>query len=152
MPGCPGTAQSFVGPLAEIHDATTASGKPALFGFLGVSADMRTSIGEAALAQACIQQLARLYGPDALTPRATIFKDWAADPFTATAGDRSATAHPHPTAAPWVEGVWQERLSVGSSETSATEPGFMAGAINAAQRAVQEVLKRLGPRTERSNS
>src|SRR5262249_50755084 len=54
--GLSGTAQSFVGPLAEIHDATTASGKPALFGFLGVGADMRASVGEAALTHACLQQ------------------------------------------------------------------------------------------------
>jgi monoamine oxidase len=37
--GLSGTAQSFVGPLVEIHDATTASGKAALLGFVGVAAD-----------------------------------------------------------------------------------------------------------------
>jgi hypothetical protein len=33
--GLSGTSQSFVGPLAEIHDATAASGKPALFWLSG---------------------------------------------------------------------------------------------------------------------
>jgi monoamine oxidase len=47
--GLSGTAQSQVDPLVEIHDATTASGMPALFGFLGVQADQRAALGEAAL-------------------------------------------------------------------------------------------------------
>ena len=141
--GISGTAQSMVGPLAEIHDATTASGVAALFGFLGVGADRRESLGEAALAQACRNQLARLFGAEALTPRATIFKDWTADPLTATADDRSAGGHPLPYLGPWVTGVWQNRLSLGGSETSATEPGYLAGAVAAAQRAVAETLDRL---------
>ncbi len=144
--GLSGTAQSFVGPLGEMHDATTASGKPALFGFVSVGADMRASLGEDALTASCLQQLARLYGPDALHPRATLVKDWAADPLTASVSDRSPSGHPHPSAAPWVRGVWQERLSLCASETSATEPGFMAGAISAAERAVREVSARLGHR------
>ncbi len=141
--GLSGTAQSLVGPLGEIHDATTASGKAALFGFPSADADMRASLGETALAESCLEQLARLYGPEALRPRAMIFKDWAADPLTASADDRSAGAHPKPSAAPWVTGAWQERLSLGGSETSATEPGYMAGAVSAAQRAVAEVMQRL---------
>lgn len=139
-----GTAQSLVGPLAEIHDATTASGKAALLGFVGVSADQRASLGEERLAKACIQQLARLYGPEAGRPRSTIVKDWATDPHTATAEDRAGGGHPTPLNESWVTGAWQDRLSLGGSETSDTEPGFLAGAIAAAERAVSEVIKRLG--------
>lgn len=141
--GLAGTAQSMVGPLAEIHDATTASGAAALFGFLGVDADQRVSSGEAALAQACLNQLARLFGAEAHSPRATIFKDWAVDPLTATVDDRNAGGHPQPSGRPWVTGAWQNCLSLSGSETSATEPGYMAGAIGAAQRAVAETLARL---------
>jgi monoamine oxidase len=141
--GLSGTAQSFVGPMGEIHDATTASGKAALFGFLGVGADMRASLGEAALTASCLAQLTRLYGRQALQPRATLFKDWAADPLTATARDRSAGGHPQPSAAPWIDGVWQNRLSLCGSETSSIEPGFMAGAVSAANRGAREVVQRL---------
>jgi len=141
--GLSGTAQSLVGPLGEVHDATTASGKAALFGFPSVGADARASLGEAAFTKSCLEQFARLFGPEALHPHATILKDWAADPMTATADDRIAGAHPIPSAAPWVTGPWQRRLSLGGSETSATEPGYMAGAISAAQRAAAEVVQRL---------
>lgn len=141
--GLSGTAQSLVGPLAEIHDATTASSRAALLGFPSVGADARASLGEAAFAKSCLEQLARLFGPDALLPRATLFKDWAADPWTAAADDRMAGGHPEPSPLPWVPQVWQQRLSLAGSETSETEPGYLAGAVAAAQRAVDEVMQRL---------
>lgn len=150
--GFSGTAQSLVGPLAEIHDATTASGKAALFGFVGVGADMRASLGEAALTKACLDQLARLYGSKALHPRTTILKDWAADPFTALADDRTAGTHPKPSSEPWVTGAWRECLSLGGSETSVTEPGYMAGAVSAAERSAAQVMQRLRAQDKKSNN
>ncbi|MGX7741755.1 flavin monoamine oxidase family protein [Rhodopseudomonas parapalustris] len=141
--GLSGTAQSMVGPLVEIHDATTASATAALFGFLGVGVDQRSSIGEDALAHSCLAQLGRLFGPEAARPRATLFKDWAADPLTATEADRVGGAHPAPSQMPWITGAWADRLSLGGSETSAHEPGYLAGAVDAAKRAVAEIRTRL---------
>ncbi|MXP26816.1 NAD(P)-binding protein [Altererythrobacter indicus] len=141
--GLSGTAQSVLGPLVEIHDATTASGAAALFGFIGVNADQRSSIGEDALVHACFAQLGRLFGPEAARPRATLFKDWAADPLTATEADRVGGAHPTPGRMSWVTGAWSKRLSLGGSETSAREPGYLAGAVDAAERAVAEIRTRL---------
>lgn len=141
--GLSGTAQSLVGPLAEMHDATTASGRAALFGFLGIGAEQRAAIGDAALKQACLAQLVRLFGAHAQSPTATLLKDWATDRLTATAEDRSAEGHPQPYPRPAVTGVWQKRLSLGGSETSATEPGYLAGAVEAGARAARQVLQRL---------
>lgn len=148
--GLSGTAQSFVGPLGEIHDATTASGHAALFGFPSVGADTRASLGEASLAKSCLEQFARLYGPEALRPRATLFKDWAADNLTASADDRNANGRPKPSAESWVTGMWQERLSLGGSETGAMKPGYMAGAVSAAERAVAEVTRRLRSHSDKA--
>jgi monoamine oxidase len=148
--GLSGTAQSMVGPMPEIHDATTASGQAALFGFLGVGADQRVALGEEALTRACLAQLARLFGPEAERPRATLFKDWAADPLTATAADRAGGGHPVPDPAPWVAGRWQGRLALGGSETSPSEPGYLAGAVVAATRAVADTLQKLGAAGRRS--
>ena len=141
--GLSGTAQSLVGPLAEIHDATTISGGAALFGFLGVDAAQRAALGEAAITRACLDQLARLFGAAARAPLATYLKDWAADPLTATAADRVATGHPLPDDAPWVTGAWRARLALAGSETSPAEPGYLAGAVIAAQRAADETLAKL---------
>ena len=141
--GLSGTAQSMVGPMPEMHDATTASGRPALFGFLGVGADQRAALGEDALTRACVDQLVRLFGADARHPRATLLKDWAADPLTATAADRVATGHPVPDAAPWVTGRWHARLALAGSETSPSEPGYLAGAVIAGARAADETLRKV---------
>ncbi|MCZ4432055.1 FAD-dependent oxidoreductase [Agrobacterium sp. SOY23] len=141
--GLSGTAQSMVGPMVEIHDSTTKSGRAAFFGFLGVGAEQRKSVGEEALKQACVDQLGRLFGPAALTPRATLLKDWAGDPFTATADDRTGGDHPTPGSSRWVGGEWERRLVMAGSETSPSEPGYLAGAVVAAKQAVSEILTRL---------
>jgi monoamine oxidase len=141
--GLSGTAQSMVGPLVEIHDATTVSGKAALLGFIGISADQRSSVGEVSLVKACVDQLVKLYGPHARGPHAALLKDWAADSYTATAEDRVASGHPRASQELWVTGDWQDRLSLGGSETSEIEPGYLAGAVRAAQRSVSETIRRL---------
>jgi len=129
--GLSGTAQSMVGPMVEMHDATTASGQAALFGFLGVGARQRAELGEGTLTAACIAQFSRIFGAEAENPLATLVKDWAADPFTATSEDLNAGGHIMPTSVPWVSGVWADRLTLAGSETSPTEPGYLAGAVAA---------------------
>lgn len=141
--GLSGTAQSMVGPMVEMHDATTALGRAALWGFIGLSADQRAAIGEEALKQACLDQFVRLYGVHARRPRSTIIKDWTADAFTATSADRVASGHLVGSAEPWVTGPWSERLALAGSETSPAEAGYLAGAVIAADRAVAEVLAKL---------
>ncbi len=140
--GLSGAARSQTGPLAEIHDATTAQGQAALFGFVGVPAGARAQAGEAAIRAACVAQLGQLFGPLATRPKATLYKDWATDPFTATAEDLVAGGHPSPTRQPWVEGPWQPRLTLIGSETSRNEPGYLAGAHEAAERGVAALLAR----------
>ena len=141
--GLSGMAQSTVGPMGEIHDATTASGAAALFGFLSIDADRRAAAGTATLTRACLDQLIRLFGAEAGQPVATLLMDWSVEPLTATAEDRRGGAHPLPQPGPWVSGPWRERLSLAGSETSGSDPGYLAGAIDAAARAAAEVLRRI---------
>jgi len=140
--GYSGTAQSMVGPMLEIHDATTQSGQAALFGFLGVGATERRAIGEQALTDACVAQFARIFGPQAQRPTATVFKDWAADPLTATDADLVSSGHPT-AAETWVGGSWADRLILAGSETSPHEAGYLAGAIEASDLAAAELRRRL---------
>jgi monoamine oxidase len=141
--GLSGAARSQTGPLVEIHDATTADGQAALFGFVGVPAVARARVGEAAVIAACVQQLGDLFGPLAVHPKVTLYKDWASDPLTATPDDLMVGDHPSPTRQPWVEGAWQQHLTLIGSETSRTEPGYLAGAQEAAERGVAALLPRL---------
>ncbi|ADP16983.1 amine oxidase [Achromobacter xylosoxidans A8] len=139
--GLSGAARSARGPLAEVHDASTDQG-PALFGFLGVPAAARRSAGQDELMAHCRAQLARLFGPEALTPVQEHFKDWAQDPLTATPADGiDNSAH---AAAPGMTvdaGPWQDRLTGIASEWSGAFPGYLAGAVDAAANGVRWLLR-----------
>ena len=152
--GLSGNAQSRVGPLVEIHDATTASGKAALFGFVGVPADRRAAAGDAVVIEAALAQLVRLFGAEAGAPRATLYKDWAADPLTATTQDQLGGDHPAATRQPWISGPWAARLLLAGSETSQSEPGYLAGAVEAAEVAASTIIRSLGatPETQESEA
>lgn len=139
--GLSGTAQSHVGPLAEIHDATTASGQAALFGFVGVPAPHRAQAGREAVVAASIAQLGQLFGPEALTPQATLYHDWAADPLTATEWDQTAGDHPTGGARDWSGALWRDRLTLAGSETALHDPGYLAGAIEAGARAAAALIR-----------
>lgn len=132
--GLSGAARSQIGPLVEIHDATTADGRAALFGFVGVPARARAQAGSAAITAASLAQLGQIFRPSAARPIATQHKDWAVDPLTATPWDQAAGGHPAPDPQPWITGAWAARLTLIGSETSRTEPGYLAGAHEAAER------------------
>ncbi|WP_448554478.1 flavin monoamine oxidase family protein [Thalassotalea montiporae] len=148
--GLSGSAQSRVGPMLEIHDASadllsdgmSAKGKAAVFGFIGVPANVRQSINQDELITHCRRQLVRLFGDEAATPIADAIKDWSQDNFTATAKDLSAT-HQHPRAPKNAasDGAWREKLVGIGSEWSTQFPGYLAGAIEAAYEGVEQSLQ-----------
>jgi monoamine oxidase len=148
--GLSGAANSMVGPLVEIHDATTASGQAALFGFVGVPAANRAAAGSDAIVAAAVKQLASLFGPQAASPLATLYKDWAADPLTATRGDQTPGRHPAILPRPWIDGEWAEYIELAGSETGIGEPGYLAGAVEASERAAVNIASRLGKRATRA--
>lgn len=141
--GLSGTAQSQVSPLVEIHDATTYSGKAALFGFVGISARKRAMLGKEAIIGAAIHQLAQLFGPEAGRPHATLYKDWADDPLTATEEDREAGGHPISRGLASVPGEWQNHIWLAGSEAGRRDAGYLAGAVEAAEYAVMQIMNKL---------
>ena len=136
--GLSGSARSAVGPLTEIHDASLVEGNGALFGFFGVPAHIRQSVSEMELKAHCRAQLVRLFGAQAETPTAEYLKDWAQDSLTATPADASGSGQHAvaPNAKPNI-GAWQNCLTGSASEWSDAFPGYIAGAIDAAHKAVQ---------------
>lgn len=135
--GLSGSARSSVGPMAEIHDVSDESGNAALFGFIGVPADIRVQLSTQELKLYCRNQLVRLFGEAAKTPKAEFLKDWAFDPFTATRADQTGSSHP--VGAPQSSsksGPWQSRMTGIASEWSNEYPGYVAGAVDAAARGI----------------
>jgi monoamine oxidase len=135
--GLSGSAVSQAGPLAEVHDASDAEGRhAALFGFVGVPVAWRRRMGRQALIDASVAQLGRLFGTPALAPQAVHLQDWAEDAETATPADASpAAAHPAPMSTT-LPAPWRDRIHLAGSEFAPDFPGYLEGAVLAAERAV----------------
>ncbi len=138
--GLSGSARSGQGPMVEIHDASVADGNGALFGFIGVPAAARQTVSADVLKQHCRAQLVRLFGAQAESPQAEYLKDWAQEPFTATAADANSDGQ-HATApiSKALSGVWANSLSGIGNEWSAQFSGYIAGAIDAASIGVKNL-------------
>ena len=138
--GLSGAARSAQGPMVEIHDASVIEGSGALFGFIGVPAPARQSISEEHLKTYCRAQLVRLFGVEAQNPNIEYLKDWAQEPFTATATDISVNGqHASAPVAKATSGVWENCLTGIGSEWSMQFPGYLAGAIDAASTGVRNL-------------
>lgn len=136
--GLSGDAMSRRGPLAEVHDASPLEGGPyALFGFVGVSAEKRSSEGFLDSVRA---QLIRLFG-EAGAPQALHLQDWAFEPHTATPLDqRPLHGHPDYGMPKALRGVWGSALLFASSEMAADFGGYLEGALGAAEMAATTLL------------
>lgn len=136
--GLSGSGRSYSGPMVEIHDASPATGKGALFGFIGVPAASRQKVAPEALISLCRAQMGRLFGTQALTPTAQWLMDWSQEGFTATSADiGSAAGHSMAPAATAHSGSWQGRITGIASEWSPEFPGYVAGAIDAVARGLR---------------
>jgi monoamine oxidase len=131
-----GDAISRRGPLVEIHDASGPDGSPAaLFGFLGVAAAQRAGRTHE-IEAAAREQLARIFGAEAMTPVASVIKDWAFDPETATDRDHAPPdGHPAYGLPRLLDGLCDGRLQFASTETASEMGGLMEGALATAERA-----------------
>ncbi len=150
--GLSGSAVSQAGPLAEVHDASAADGRQAaLFGFVGLTAAGRRRLGRQALVDAALTQLARLFGPAALTPQSVHLQDWADEAATATAADAQPDSV-HPALLSTVlPAPWCDHVHLAGSEFAPDFPGYLEGAVQAAERAVgalqarRQALRRVVP-------
>lgn len=145
--GLSGEGRSMVGPLVEMHDVSVPDGVNAIFGFLGIPAQSRQSLGEDTVLSLCRAQMVRLFGDKAAFPIAEFLKDWSADPFTATPHDLVLQAGHHVPSAFPSEGEWAHCLTGIASEWSATVPGYLAGAIEAAREGVNRLTAKMAPST-----
>lgn len=141
--GLSGQVRSYIGPLVEIHDASTPNDQAALFGFLGVPSVKRQKITEKDLMFHCQAQLVRLFGDQAKNPKFTFMKDWSTDSFTTTEMDwvNSTSMHSFSPDITSTNSLWDGQIIGVASEWSKYYPGYLAGAVNAAKVGVQYLLK-----------
>lgn len=137
--GLSGQATSRKGPMVEIHDASPADGGPyALFGFIGIPPAGREDV--ALLRQHIIEQLIRLFGPQAATPKQLKIQDWAAAKYIATKADKEPIyAHPNYGLPPTLTKLWNNKLHFAGTEVAPIFGGYIEGALEAAEN-VLDVL------------
>ncbi len=139
--GLSGAGMSQRGPLGEIHDASNATGDvAALFGFVGASPDYRAGIGRDELQRQSLAQLTRMFGPQAANPVWSAVQDWAQEPLTAAKADQRPLSH-HPSyEAAAVPAEWRSRVWLAGTERSPNYGGYLEGALEAAELAVDGLL------------
>lgn len=138
--GLAGAAFSHAGPYSEFHDHSGPQpGQAALFGF--APASVFAGGPEGAVAEQFVDQLARLWGPEARRPSGVHVVDWSREPFTGSAASTGGSArdlYGHPVlGAAHMDG----RLMLASTETAPASAGHVEGAVLAGRRAAALALR-----------
>lgn len=139
--GVSGSVTSWVGPLQEIHDASPETGSGALFGFLGIPANMRRELGKEKVLNLVIDQLVRLFGTSAQNVKAILYKDWAEDSETAVEEDLEPLSDFPQYGRPPRLGIWEKKIIFAGTETSSQFGGHLEGALHSAEQAFVEIMK-----------
>ena len=143
--GLSGDVISQIGPLSEIHDASThesSASKPsadeepkfALFGFVGIPPKQRVR-NQQDLKHAIFEQLQRVFGGLARRPTEFYLKDWAADKAVATELDQHIPNH-HSVNIWHSHSDWNQRLIWSGTEAAQGHyNGYIEGALLASEQA-----------------
>lgn len=144
--GLSGDAVSQLGPIREIHDASSHPNDSdssienkgyALFGFIGVPASYRRG-NEDKISSAAIEQLTRMFGKDATNPIDIILQDWAQEKFTSTEIDQSMSGgHATSSINKATESSFDDHLIWSGTETADHRTGvngLLEGALEASIR------------------
>ncbi|BDX05186.1 flavin monoamine oxidase family protein [Planctobacterium marinum] len=135
--GLSGFAISHRGPLVEIHDAVMPGQTSALFGFVGLDAQQRKDIPSEDLKAACRQQLLSIYGKQAV-PTSDHLMDWSNNPYICSMADiGESPLHNHVNLQQLYQNEALPNLYFVGSEFSQSEPGYLEGALDAVDSALQ---------------
>ena len=137
--GLSGQAFSRQGPMVEIHDSSAAENDGfALFGFIGVPASYRQEIPHEELKQACLAQLAKVFGKKALDVEQIYLTDWAVNPLVASQRDlNEQPSHPQIDLSPYRQALIDSGVYFAASEVASRDAGYLEGAIIASRTAVE---------------
>jgi monoamine oxidase len=124
--------QAVVGEIFDACDPASTFG--ALGGFLALSPELRQSFA-VGLPILMASQMVQVFGAE-LDDGEQNYCDWATEPYTCSALDRTSVATEHTGLAnPLLRrALWDGKLYLGGSETAAYGAGYLEGALDAAKR------------------
>jgi monoamine oxidase len=139
--GLAGQAFSQVGPMVEIHDASSApDAGHALFGFLGLPWAMRKQMSAQQLKDKCVAQMVQLFGQQAGEPDVSYLTDWATDRWVTTAQDRAESPrHAAFSIKQFAQELEALKLHLVASEFAQFEAGYLEGALMAVDMAIPQM-------------
>jgi len=139
--GLSGQAYSQLGPMVEIHDASSSPNEGyALFGFIGISLSVRKQMTIDQLKSKCVQQLVSLFGLEAENPDVCYLTDWATDKYVTTLQDTvESPRYSEFSIRQHEEELLQLNLHLVASEVSQSEAGYLEGALSAADRVIEQI-------------
>lgn len=146
--GLSGSAMSHVGPFRELHDHSGPQGPFAVFGF-APSAQFAGAQPEQ-IGHAFAQQLIRLFGPVAGSPRIHVI-DWSQERYTSPAAP-SPRASTNPYGHPLFQQPVAGRIHWASTETATDFAGHIEGAIRAGAHAARTITRLAAGGTTRAAS
>ena len=126
--------------LMEVFDACSRDGaQAALSGFFALPAGLRSRYRDD-LEALILDQLVRLFGPEAATPDEIIIQDWFDDPLTASQADEiPPDTHPQYGHA-WLQlDHWNDKLYFSGTETARQFGGYLEGALESAERVAKHL-------------
>ena len=131
--------------LGEVFDACGSKGQPAALGaFMALPPAPREQWYDK-LPPLILDQLNRLFGPQAATPVQIQIKDWASDRFTATPDDAEPLFEHPDYGHRYLElDYWNDKLFFSGSETSRQAGGYMEGALQSAERVLKALTVSTG--------
>jgi monoamine oxidase len=143
--GFSGEAVSTTGPVSAVFDnCSHDNAQPALLAFVVGDAARRWSLrSEHDRRRALLGTLTRYFGEEADSPAEIITRDWCAEPWTR--GCPVGVVGPGAlTSAGAVLRQPVGRLHFAGTETATVWNGYIEGALQSAERAAREVVRRLG--------
>lgn len=136
--GLAGSAISYVGPMREVHDMSGLDGKPAaLFGFAPPTKVSQPTPSKESL----LEQLVLLFGPKAAEPKELFINDWRHEQFTSPPEVERLNTFQAFGHSAFSEPQMDGRLHWASTETAPQNPGHIEGALAAAERAANQIVK-----------
>lgn len=142
--GRSGEAVSTAGPVTATFDNTSHDGRqPALMGFVvGKHARKMGRLSTDEQRRAVLGAFERFFGPKATKPAAFYIKDWQVE--GSIGGCYVASMAPGAmTRSGTALRAWAGRLGFAGTETAMRWNGYMAGALDSAERVVDEVVGKL---------
>lgn len=135
-----GNVVSWAGPLREIYDASTEYDESALFGFFSLPPAIRNQHDNESINNQVIEQLIRLFGPEAQSYNNIFYKDWSQDKHTVTEGDKlNIESFPSYGEPP----KYAENVIFSGTEYNEEHGGHLEGALVSAEKAYVKVKKLL---------